>query len=407
MRKHRVTRLVIFFVLFCFFVASGGAFATTAHAKARKPHGSRRPAAAAAEKAADAPCQAYVVTEGWTGKVLEEQNMHERRAPASMVKLMLACIICDKVAKGELHLTDKVTTSAEASHMGGSRVYLKEGEVFTLEQMMQAVMVASANDAAYAVAEFASGSTQDFIDLMNDKAKSLGMNDTQYYSVHGLPPGKAQRQEDVTSCYDMALLAREAVKYPKLMEWASTKMGDFRNGLFILNNHNKLLSRMAEIDGLKTGYYTSTGYNVTATAKKGDMRFITVVMGGPTAKARDGLVLEKMRKCFADYTLLNVAKKGDVVDKEIVLADGRYRKIKGVIAADVNIPCLRAKRKEVTRVVSTPGAVSGEVKQGQKLGELVFKMENEVVGKADIVSPKDVPLANFFTRMVRKTGLNI
>ena len=405
MRKHRVIYPVVLFVVFCFFAASNGAFAKGAPAKARKIH--RRAVAADAAKAGEAPCQAYVVTEGWTGKVLEEQNMHDKRAPASMAKLMLAAIVLEKIANGEIHLTDKVTTSGEASHMGGSRVYLKEGEVFTLEQMMQAVMVASANDAAYAVAEFVSGSVRDFVDLMNEKAKSLGMNDTEFSSVHGLPPGKSPRKEDLTSCYDMALLAREVLKHPKMVEWSSTKTGGFRDGKFIMNNHNKLLSRMPEVDGLKTGFYSSTGYNVTATAKKGDLRFIVAVMGSPTAGARDGLVVEKLKKCFADYTEANLAKKGEVVDKEIALPDGRYRKIKGVTAADVNIPCLRAKKKDITRVVSVPGAVSGEVKQGQKLGEMLFRLDNEVVGKVDVVSPAYVPKANLFTRLVRKTGLDI
>ncbi len=205
----------------------------------------------------------------------------------------------------------------------------------------------------------------------------------------------------------MALLAREVLKYPKMIEWTSTKTGEFRNGTFILNNHNKLLSRMPEVDGLKTGYYRSTGYNVTATAKKGELRFIAVVMGSPTAQARDGLAVEKLKKYFGEYTVVSLAKKGEQVEKEIALPDGRYRKIKGVAAADVNIPCLRAKKKEIKRVVSVPVAVKGEVKQGQKLGEMLFQLDNEVVGKVDIVSPVYVPKANLFTRIVRKTGLNI
>ena len=137
--------------------------------------------------------------EAWTGKVLEEQNMHEKRPPASMAKLMTACIVLDKIAKGEIHLTDKVPVSREAAAIGGSQVYLKEGEVFTLEDMMRAIMIASANDAAYAVAEFIAGTNRDFVALMNEKAKSLGMNDTEFNSVHGLPPGKDQK-EDLTSC---------------------------------------------------------------------------------------------------------------------------------------------------------------------------------------------------------------
>ena len=406
MRRHHVTQLVVLFVIFCFFGAAGGAFAKAAPVKKRH-HGRSAPAAGArAEKVAEAPAKAYVVMEAWTGKVLEEQNMHEKRPPASMAKLMTACIVLDRIAKGGVHLTDKVPVSREAAAIGGSQVYLKEGEVFTLEDMMRATLIASANDAAHAVAEFIAGTNRDFVELMNEKAKSLGMNDTEFNSVHGLPPGKDQK-EDLTSPYDMALLSREVLKYPKMIEWTSTKTGEFRNGAFILNNHNKLLSRMPEVDGLKTGYYRSTGYNVAATARKGDLRFIAVVMGSPTARARDGFAVEKLKKCFADYAVVSVAKKGEQVEKEIALPDGRYRKIKGVAAADVNIPCLRAKKKEIKRVISLPPAVAGEVKQGQKLGEMLFQLDNEVVGKVDIVSPVYVPKANIFTRIVRKTGLNI
>ena len=136
--------------------------------------------------------------EAWTGKVLEEQDMHQKRPPASMAKLMTACIVLDKIAKGEVHLTDKVPVSREAAAIGGSQVYLKDGEVFSLEDMMRAILIASANDAAHAVAEFIAGTNRDFVELMNEKAKSLGMNDTEFNSVHGLPPGKGQK-EDMTS----------------------------------------------------------------------------------------------------------------------------------------------------------------------------------------------------------------
>jgi len=271
---------------------------------------------------------------------------------------------------------------------------------------MRAIMIASGNDAAYAVSESVAGTSGDFVTLMNEKAKAIGMNDTEFHSVHGLPPGKDQK-EDLTSCYDMALLAREILKYPKIIEWTATKTGEFRSGAFTLNNHNKLLSRMPEVDGLKTGFYRSTGYNVAATAKKGELRFITVVMGSPTAKARDDLAVEKFKKFFAEYTVLSLAKKGEQVEKEVILEDGKYRKIKGVVAADLNLPLLRAKKKDVKRVINLPSSVKGEVKEGQKLGELLFQLDSEVVGKTDIVSPVYVPKANIFTRMVRKAGLNL
>ncbi len=399
MKRHLATYLVVFLTIVVFLANADGSLAKVVKAR-------RGPAAPEAVDRASQQPKAYLVMEATTGKVLEEQNMHEKRAPASMTKLMVAYIVLDRIAKGENHLTDKVRTSPEASHIGGSRVYLKEGEEFSLEEMMKAVMIASANDAAYAIGELISGTREAFVDLMNEKAKSLGMNDTEFNSPHGLPPGKGQK-EDLTSCFDMAILARELLKYPKVIEWSSTKTADFRSGTFILNNHNKLLSRMPEVDGLKTGYYGETGYNVTVTAKKGDLRFIVVVMGSPTWKARDDFAVEKLKRFFAEFTAVTVAKKGEPVAEEVYLSDGKFRKIRGVAAEDLSIPVLRGKKKDIKRVVNLPRAIKGEVKEGQKLGEIVFQLDNEVVGKVDVVSPTYVPKANLFTRMIRKTGLNL
>jgi serine-type D-Ala-D-Ala carboxypeptidase (penicillin-binding protein 5/6) len=406
MRKSFATYFVVGSVVLGF-LAADTSFARRS-AMVKKTHGKHSAAvrAPAAAKVPDEPCKAFIVMEATSGKVLEEQNMHEKRAPASMTKLMLASIVAEKVAGGELHLTDKVRVSREASKIGGSQVYLKEGEEFTLEDMMRAVLIASANDAAYAVSELVAGSNTGFVGLMNEKAKAIGMNDTEFASVHGLPAARDQK-EDVTSCYDMALLARNVLKYPKILEWTSTKIGEFRNGEFTLNNHNKLLSRMPEVDGLKTGYYSSTGFNVTATAKKGELRFITVVMGSPSAKVRDAFAVEKFKKFFGEYTVLTLAKKGEQINKDIVLADGKYRKIKGVAAFDVNYPLLRGRKKDVKQVINVPSSVKGEIKEGQKLGEVVYQLDNEVVGKVDIVSPVYVPKANLFMRIVRKTGLNL
>jgi D-alanyl-D-alanine carboxypeptidase (penicillin-binding protein 5/6) len=399
MKKPLLTNLVAAGAILCLLFTAADARQVAGKHKAGE-------SAARTEKAEEEASKAYVVMEPVSGRVLEEKNMHERRAPASMTKLMVAYIVLDKITRGEIHLTDKVPASREASKIGGSQVYLKEGEVFTLEDMMRAVMIASANDAAYAVAEFIGGTSKAFVGLMNEQAKALGMGDTEFSSVHGLPPSEGQK-EDLTSCYDMAVLGRAILKYPKIIEWTSTKTGEFRSGSFTLNNHNKLLSRMAEVDGLKTGFYRSTGYNVTVTGHKGDLRFIVVVMGSPTSRARDNLALEKLKTYFAEYTVINLARKGEPVEKEVVLDDGKYRKLKGVAAADFSLPVLRTRTKAIKKVCNLPPSVKGEVREGQKLGELVFQMENEVVGKVDIVSPVYVPKANLFTRIVRKTGLNL
>ena len=237
---------------------------------------------------------------------------------------MLARLVMERLAKGDVKLTDTITVARESSKMGGSQVYLKEGETFTLEEMMKAVLVASGNDAALAVAEHLAGTKDAFIKLMNEKAKALNMVDTEFHSVHGLPPSKGE-PEDQSSCSDLAILARELVRYPRLLEWTAIKTEGFRNGRFIMNNHNKLLFRLPGADGLKTGYYRETGFNVVATALKNDLRFIVVVLGSPKARTRDDVAVEKFKKAFAEYKTVSVVKKGEEVNKEVILAEAKDR----------------------------------------------------------------------------------
>ncbi len=350
--------------------------------------------------------RAYLVMEASTGKVLEGENIHLKWPPASITKLMLAYIVMEKVAKNEIKLTDRVTISKEAARIGGSQVYLKEGEEFTLEELMKATMIASANDAAHAIAEFIAGSKENFITLMNEKAKALHMVDTQYHSVHGLPPSKEDR-EDLTSCNDQAILVRELLKYPKLIEWTSTKTEEFRDGKFILNNTNKLLTKVNYVDGLKTGYYREAGFNIVATAKRSDLRLIVVVMGSSKAKIRDAFVMDKLKRYFSQYKILNVVKKGEVIDKDVFLQDGKYRKIKGIASTSFVYPVLGDKKGSVKKEIAMPEKIEGEVREGQKLGEMIIKIDEETVGKVDILSPVYVPKANLFTRLIRRLGFDI
>lgn len=351
------------------------------------------------------PYKAYLVMDARSGKVLEGENVHLKRAPASVVKLMVAYIVLEKLAKGEAKLTDPITTSRESSKIGGSQVYLKEGETFSLEEMMKALMVASANDAAYAIAEHISGSKDAFIKLMNQKAKALNMTDTEFHSVHGLPPSKGD-SEDLSSCNDLAILARELLRYPKLLEWTSIKTEGFRSGQLIMNNHNKLLFRMPEVDGLKTGYYRETGFNVVATALKKDLRIIVVVLGSSKARTRDTFALEKFKTAFSQYKSLDLVKKGDIIDKEIILPDGEIGKIKGVAGSNFSCSVPTDDKGKVTKEIQVPEKISGGIKNGQKLGDLVFKSGGEVIGKVDILSSAAVPEAGLFKRVLRKLGIS-
>lgn len=385
--------------LLVFFLSVNGALAkqeTTQRARtAKKP-----PQQAVKSEAKEEPYKAMIVAEGSTGNVLEGSNIHLKWPPASITKLMVAAIVLEKVDRGEVGLSDRITISGSASKMGGSQVYLKEGEIFTLEELMKAMMIASANDAAFAIAEFIAGTKEEFLRLMNEKAKGLNMVDTEFHSVHGLPPSEGE-QEDLTSCHDLVILSRALLKYPKILEWTSVKTDTFRNDQLIMNNHNKLLLRMANVDGLKTGYYRKCGYNIAVTAKKGDLRVIAVVLGSPTAKIRDGVALEKLKKYLAQYEMVTVFKKGDVIDREILLPQGKEPKVKGITATAFSHPVPVQKKGAIKKEISLPDKLEGEIPEGRKLGEVVIMLDNEVIGKVDIVSPKHIPKAGIIERLLR------
>ncbi len=344
------------------------------------------------------PYKAFIVVEAETGTVIEGENVHLKCQPASITKLMLASVVLDKLKSGQIKLDDKVTVSPEASAMGGSQVYLKAGEIFSLDEMMRAVMVASANDAAYAVAEFVAGSRNAFVDMMNEKAGKLNMVDSQFHSMHGLPPSQNQ-EADMSSPSDLAILARDLVRYPQLLVWTSLKTEPFRDGTLIMRNHNNLMNRFSGMDGLKTGFYREAGYSIVATAKRNDLRLITVVMGSPAAKTRDGIVDEKLKKAFGQFEMVTVVKQGDIIEKEIALPDGKQKTLKPVAASGFSYPLARDKKKLLTKHFELPEQVKGEIQIGQRMGEMVIRFNNEVVGKVDLLSPEHVPKRGFFSRI--------
>jgi len=290
-----------------------------------------------------------------------------------------------------------VTVSQAAAGMGGSQVFLKPGESFTLEEMMKAVMVASANDAAYAVAEFVAGSRENFVELMNEKAGSLGMTDSRFHSMHGLPPAKGQ-EPDMTSCMDLSILAGHLLAHPRVLEWTSLKTAPFRDGTLIMQNHNRLMNRFSGMDGLKTGFYREAGYSIAATAKINNLRLIAVVMGSSAAKTRDTFAENKLKTYFSQYEMITVVKKGDPVDKDVTLPDGKQKTLKPVAANDFFYPVPRDKKKQLTKEFDLPAQVKGEIKEGQRLGELVIRFNKDTVGKVDLISPVNVPKAGFFSR---------
>jgi len=240
----------------------------------------------AAQTIARDPYIGAIVIDAKDGTQLFSDNADATGYPASVVKLMHLLVLQERIAQGSLRLDDQVSATAEAARIGGTQVWLKEGEIFTVEELIYAMMVESANDAATALAIHVAGSKQGYVELMNRKAKELGMTSTSFASVHGLPPSKGQ-SHDLTTPRDLAVLSRALLHYPDTLNYTSTRERPFREGTFTLRSHNHLLGSFPGADGLKTGFIRAGGYNIAVTAQRNGARAIAVVMGSATRKERD------------------------------------------------------------------------------------------------------------------------
>src|SRR5579859_4094041 len=299
------------------FLSLVGGFETAAPAQT----GSKPAPSAALHKSAHkgsisrAPFLGAIVVEAGTGKVLFEQGADVKGYPASVLKLMDLLIILGKIENHELSLQDAVPVSAKAAKTGGSQVWLAEKESFSLDDMLYALMVQSANDAAVALAEKVAGSTEAFVELMNAKAKELGMNNTVFHSVHGLPPSPGQ-EHDVTTARDFSILCRQVVKHPEALKYTSTRERPFRqnveNRMVMLRTHNHLLGHVEGCDGLKTGYFAAAGYSIAVTATRQGQRVIVVVLDSPDLKTRDHKAAELVAKGFAGLATGNPTRTAAV-----------------------------------------------------------------------------------------------
>jgi serine-type D-Ala-D-Ala carboxypeptidase (penicillin-binding protein 5/6) len=297
-----------------------------------------------------------------------------------------------------LHLSDTITTTVHASKMGGSQVYLREGETFTLEEMMQAIAIASANDACVAVAEHVSGTVEGFLDLMNERAKTLGMNDTHFATVHGLPASNGDLG-DLTSAHDMAIVARELTKYSEILTWSAMKEGSLRDGKFILTNTNKLVYHFPGVDGLKTGFHAQAGFNVTATAQRDGLRMIAVVMGAPSSTVRFDEAKRLLAMGFNSYKKVVLVRKDAPVGPEIQVSGSTVRKVRAVAQEDVAVVIKKGLEKQLVTDVQVPKDLSAPAHRGQVIGEVLVKHQDQILVKNAAVVPEEIPKVSLIWRL--------
>ena len=343
-------------------------------------------------------CKSVVLMEANTGTVLYAQNPDEALPPASVTKIMTLLLVMEAIESGSVRMEDPVTVSSYAASMGGSQVFLKEGEVLCVRDLLKSVVIASANDAAVALAEHICGSTASFVAKMNDRAARLGMKNTTFENVTGLDD---TAQGHLTSAMDIALMSKELIRHKQILEFSSIWMDTIRDGAFGLTNTNRLVRFYRGCTGLKTGSTSKAGFCVSATAERDGLSLICVIMGASSSDQRNAIATQVLDWGFANYAVCEVKGK-DMGSLRVVGGEKPFCKI-----GSVDFSCVLTKEElsDICATVNLPAAVQAEVKEGDVVGEIVFSTDGKVVGSADILSCESVERIGFgdvFCRILAK-----
>lgn len=333
-----------------------------------------------------------VLIEQTTGQVLYNHNMHEKLRPASVTKVMSILLIMEAVDSGQITLQDKVPCSENAAGMGGSQIWLEVGEELTVDEMLKAICVVSANDCTVAMAEYLCGSEEAFVSKMNERAKELGMNDTTFKNCHGI-----DEDGHLTSAYDIALMSRELLNnHPTILNYTTIWMDTLRDGESELVNTNKLIRNYKGATGLKTGSTSVALYNLSASATRDGMSLIAVILKAPTTKIRFSEAQKLLDYGFNNYEFKSLAVRGNVL-KEADVTKGVTSKVNLIIENDVGILLKKGEYKNVSQTINLDENISAPVYEGQKVGEIVFTLNNQEVGRTNIIAEKTVEKKTFFS----------
>lgn len=351
--------------------------------------------AAPAAPEVDAP--SYILMEASTGQVICEENAEERRSPASITKIMTLLVIFDHLNTGRVRLDSEVMTSAYAKSMGGSQVFLEEGEVQTLETIIKCIAVASGNDASVAAAEFIAGSEQEFVKLMNARAEEMGLQNTHFEDCCGL----TESDNHYTSAKDVAKMSRELInQYPQVLDYTQIWMEDIthvtRQGssVFTLSSTNKLLKMYEWTTGLKTGSTSKALYCLSATASKDNIDLIAVVMGSPNNKKRFQDAMSLLNYGYSVSALYedpnqellpSIPVKGGVEDEAALVYQGTFRYL-DITGSDLN---------SIEKTISLPAEIEAPVNKGDAIGEAVYKLNGQRIGSVSILSDVSIEKAEY------------
>ena len=342
-------------------------------------------------------CLSAVLMEQSTGKILYQKDKDVPLPPASVTKIMTLLLIFEEIDRGNIKSDDKIQVSENAASMGGSQVFLEPGEIMTVDDLLKSVIVSSANDAAVALAENIAGSVESFVSRMNARAAELGMNNSHFENVTGLDDGTVNH---VLSAGDIAIMSRELLKHEKIFDYTTIWMDTIRDGQFGLTNTNRLIRFYSGANGLKTGSTSKAKFCISATAKRDNMQLIAVIMGSPTRDVRNECAKKLLDYGFANYSVANYpAEAGENVK---VLSG-----VKNEVTTKINGNSFLVGKgldKKIERQTVYPESVKAPVKEGEKIGEAVYTLNGELLGKNEIIAAETVEKITFFGLLAKLFG---
>lgn len=329
-------------------------------------------------------CKSALLMDYTSGKILYELNPHEKMPIASVTKVMTMLLTMEEIEKGNLKYTDIVTASAYAKSMGGSTIFLDEGEEISVDDLLKGIAVASGNDACVAIAEHISGNCTDFVARMNKRARELGMENTNFVNCNGL-----DAPEHYSTAYDVALMSRELMNHEDIFRYTTIWMDSLRNGEFTLSNTNKLVRFYDGCTGLKTGSTSKAGFCISATAKRNGLHLISVIMNAPTSKERQADASALLNYGFSKYKNVTMIKK-ERKAKDIPVIKGKKENAPLEFKNDVIVLCEKDNSEKIDIEYIIKENPKAPIKKGEKAGEALCKLNNEVVGRTDIIFADDI-----------------
>lgn len=345
---------------------------------------------AASENPLGLTCGSAILIEQNSGQILYSHNIHEKLRPASVTKIMTILLIMEEIDSGKLDYTDPISCSENAASMGGSQIWLDSSEVLTVDEMLKAICVVSANDASVAMAEHIAGSEENFVLKMNEKAKQLGMNDTCFKNCHGL-----DEEGHLTSAYDIALMSRELLKnHPNITKYTTIWMDSLRDGKSELVNTNKLLRNYSGCTGLKTGSTSTALFNLSASATRDNLSLIAVIMRGETSKIRFDEAQKILNYGFSNFEYFSYCKSNEII-KQIPVNKGTLNFADIITETSTGSLIPKGQSSNIVTNINLPEKLEAPIKKGNKVGEINFYLADTHLGTVNLISNQTVAKLNF------------